>query len=70
MRNPNALKLSFIHTVIHRAKQVCFTPDFLAKEMDPLQKVQQDNHYQPQLFQQGKLKQKTIRNPNPCQESS
>ena len=27
-----------IHTLIHRAKQVCSTPEFLAKEMDHLHK--------------------------------
>ena len=34
-------KLSVIHTLIHRAKQVCSTPEFLAKEMDHLHKVLQ-----------------------------
>ena len=47
-------KLSVIHTLIHRAKQVFTTPEFLEKEMDHLHKVLQDNHYPTQFFQQGK----------------
>ena len=39
-------KLSVFHTVIHRAKQVCSTPEFLAKHMDHFHEVLQDNHYQ------------------------
>ena len=34
--HPISAKLSVIHTLIHRAKQVCFTPEFLAKENDNL----------------------------------
>ena len=52
--HPISAKLSVIHTLIHRAKQVGSTPEFLAKEMDHLHKVLQDNHYPAQLFQQGK----------------
>ena len=37
--HPISAKLSVIHTLIHRAKQVCSTPEFLAKEMDHLYKV-------------------------------
>ena len=37
--HPISAKLSVIHTLIHRAKQVCSTPEFLAKEMDNLHKV-------------------------------
>ena len=33
---PFSAKLSVTHTVIHRAKQVCSTPELLAKEMDHL----------------------------------
>ena len=58
-------KLSVIHILIHRAKQVCSTPDFLAKEMDHLHKVLQDNHYPAQFFHQDKLQQKTNKKPNP-----
>ena len=58
-------KLSVIHTIIHRAKQVCPTPEFLAKEMDHLHKVLQNNHFQTQFFQQGKPQQKTNKKPNP-----
>ena len=58
-------KLSVIHTLIHRAKQVCSTPEFLAKEMDHLHKVLQHNHYQTQFFQQGRLHQKANKKPNP-----
>ena len=47
-------KLSVIHTLIHRAKQVCSTPELLQKEIDHLHKVLQDNHYPTQLLQQGK----------------
>ena len=56
--HPISAKLSVIHTLIHRAKQVCFTPECLAKEMDHLHKVLQGNHYPTQLFQQGKPQQK------------
>ena len=31
--HPISAKLSVIHTLIHRVKQVCSTPEFLAKEM-------------------------------------
>ena len=53
-----AAKLSVIHTLIHRAKQVCSTPEFLPKEMEHLNKVLQDNHYPAQFFQQDKPQQK------------
>ena len=36
--HPISAKLSIIHTLIHRAKQVHSIPEFLAKEMDHLQK--------------------------------
>ena len=61
----HSAKLSVIHTLIHRAKQVCSTPQFLAKEVDHLHKVLQDNHYPTQFFQQGKPQQKTNKKPNP-----
>ena len=51
--HPISAKLSVIQTLIHRAKQVCSTPEFLTKEMDHLHKVLQDNHYPAQFFQQG-----------------
>ena len=51
---PISAKLCVIHTLIHRTKQVCSTPEFLAKEMDHLHKVLQDNHYTAQFFQQCK----------------
>ena len=57
--HPISAKLSVMHTLIHRAKQVCSSPELLAKEMDHLQKVLQDNHYPTQFFQQGKTQQKT-----------
>ena len=63
--HPISAKLSGIHTIIHRAKQVCTTPEFLAKEMDYLHKVLQDNHYSTQFFQQGKPQQKANKKPNP-----
>ena len=50
-------KLSVIHTLIYRVKQVCSTPEFLAKEMDHLHKVLQDNHYPNQFFQHVKPQQ-------------
>ena len=56
--HPISAKLSVIYTVIHRAKQVGSTPEFLAKEMDNLRKVLQDSHYPTQFLQQGKHKQK------------
>ena len=58
-------KLSVIHTLIHRSKQVCSTPEFLAKDMDHLHKVLQDNHYPKQFFYQGKPQQKANKKPNP-----
>ena len=66
--HPISAKLSVIHILTHRAKQVCSTPEVLAKEMDHLHKVLQDNHYPPQFFQQGKPKQKTNKKPNPSME--
>ena len=48
--HPISAKLSAIHTLIHRAKQVCSTPEFLEKEMDHLHKVLQDNYYPAQFF--------------------
>ena len=43
--HPFSAKLSVIHNLIHRAKQVCSTPEFLVKEIDHIHKVLQDNHY-------------------------
>ena len=63
--HPISAKLSVIHTVFHRAKQVCSTPEYLAKEMDCLHKVLQDNHYPIHFFQQGKPQQKANKKPNP-----
>ena len=63
--HPISAKLSVIHTLIHRAKQVCSTPEFLVKEMDHLQKVLQDNHYPTQFFQQDNPQQKANKKPNP-----
>ena len=62
--HPISAKLSVIHTLIHKAKQVSSTPEFLAKEMDHLHKVLQDNHYPTEFFQQGKPQQKTNKKPN------
>ena len=62
---PNLAKLSVIHTLIHRAKHIYSTPEFLANEMDCLHKVLQDNHYPTQFFQQGKPQQKANKKPNP-----
>ena len=56
--HPISATLSVTHTLNHRAKQVCSTPEFLAKEMDHLHKVLQNNHYPAQLFEQGKHQQK------------
>ena len=36
---PLSAKLSVIHSLMHRAKQVCSTPEFIAKEMDHLQNI-------------------------------
>ena len=36
--HPISAKLSVIHTLTHRAKQVCSTPESLVKEMDHLHK--------------------------------
>ena len=48
----------FIHTLIHRVKQVCSSSAFLAKEIDHLHKVLQENCYPTQFCHQGKPKQK------------
>ena len=56
--HPISAKLSVIHTLIHRAKQICSTHEFFPKEMVHLHKVLQDNHYPTQFFQQGKPQQK------------
>ena len=42
--HPISATPSVIHTPIHRAKHLCSTPEFLAKEMEHLHKVLQDNH--------------------------
>ena len=63
--HPISAKLSVTHTVIHRAKQICSTPKFLAKEMDHLHSVLQDNHYLTQFFQKSKPQEKANRKPNP-----
>ena len=63
--HPISAKPSVIHFLIHRAKQVCHIPEFLAKEMDHLHRVLQDNHYPTQFFQQGKPQQKANKKPNP-----
>ena len=63
--HPISAKLSVIHTLIHRGKEVSSTSEFLAKKMDHLYKVIQDSHYQAQFFQQGKPQQKTNGKPNP-----
>ena len=62
---PISAKLSVIHTLILRAKLVCSTPKFLAKEMDHLHRVLQDNHYPAQFFQQGKPQQKANKKAKP-----
>ena len=48
---PISGKLTVIHTFIHRAKQVCLTPELLAKEMDHHHKVLKGNHYPAPFFQ-------------------
>ena len=70
--NPNppvSAKLSVINTLIHRAKQVCATPEFLAKDMDHLHKVLLENHYPTQFFQEGKSQQKANKKPNTSTEN-
>ena len=56
--HPFSAKLSVIHTLIHRAKQVCSTSEFLHR-------VLQDNHYPTQFFQQSKAQEKANKKPNP-----
>ena len=63
--HPISAKLSLIHTLIHKAKQVCSTPEFLAKEMDHLHNVLQDNHYATHFIHQDTAKQKSNRKSNP-----
>ena len=52
--HPISAKLPVIHTLIHRAKQICSTPKFCARDIDHLHKVLQDNHFPAQFFQWGK----------------
>ena len=66
--HPISAKLSVIHTLTHRAKQICSTPELLAQEMYHLHKVLQENHYPPQFIQQGKPQKKTNKKPNPSTE--
>ena len=56
---PISAKLSVFHTLIHRAKQVCSTPELFEREMDHFHKVLKDNQYPAQFLQQGKPQQKT-----------
>ena len=56
--HPISAKLSLIDTLIHRAKQVCSTPEFLAKEVVTFTKSYKTTHYPVQFFQQGKPQQK------------
>ena len=58
-------KLSVIHTLIHRDEQVCSTPKFLAKEMDHLHNILQDNHYPTQFFQKKQTPTECQQKPNP-----
>ena len=67
--HPISAKPSVIHTFIHRAKQVCSAPEFLAEVMDHLHRVLQDNHYPTQFFQQSKPQQKTKKKPTHPQQS-
>ena len=53
---------------MYSAKQVCSTPELLAKEIDHLHKVLQDNHYSLQLFEQGKTQTENQQKPNPSME--
>ena len=66
--HPISAKLFGIHTLIHKTKQVCSKPKLLAKEMDLLHKVIQDNHCLAQFFQQGKPRQKINKKPNTSTE--
>ena len=61
--HPISSKISVIHTLIHRAKQVCSTPEFLAKEMDHLHNILLDNHYPTQFFQQSHPNRKANKKP-------
>ena len=48
--HPISAKPSVINTLICKAKQVCSTPEFHAKEIDHLHKVLHHNHYPTQFF--------------------
>ena len=67
--HPISAKLSVIHTPIHRAKQVCSTSEFLAKEMDHLCKVLQDNQYQQSSFNRANPNRKPTKSQTHPQES-
>ena len=67
--HPISVKLSVIKTLIHRAKQVCSTPEFLAKEMDHLLKVLQDIHYPHSSFNKANPNRKPTKSQTHPQES-
>ena len=59
--HPISAKLSVIDTLIHRAKQVCSTQEFLAKEIDHLHKVLQETITQHNSFNKANPNRKTIK---------
>ena len=67
--HPISAKLSVIHALIHRAKQICPTPEFFVKGMEHLHKILQGNQYPAQFFQQGKPQKKTKKSQTHLQES-
>ena len=67
--HPISAKLSVIHTLIHRVKQVCCSPEFLAKEMNHLHKVLQNNHYPTQFFNKANSNQTPTKSQTHLQES-
>ena len=67
--HPLSAKLSVIHTLIHRAKEVCSTLEFLAKEMDHLHKSYKKTTTQHSYFNKGSPNRKPTKSQTHPQES-
>ena len=63
--HPISAILYFIHTLIHRAKEVCSTPKFLAKEMDHLYKSYKTTTTKHSSFNRPNPNRKPTKKPNP-----
>ena len=66
--HPISAKLSVIHTLTHRAIQVCSTPELLAKKWIAFTKSYKTTTTHHNSFNKAKPKQKTNKKPNPSME--